>query len=126
VASRTRFLLPVQHLDGSVIVALPAEIDIVNAATVSEALLELLNQGASGLVADMTSTRFCDVAGIRAIVRAHCHAQSVGGWFRVVVPDDYVRRTFALIGAENIVTLYPGLDAAVLPAGGPSVARRPR
>jgi anti-sigma B factor antagonist len=120
VASRTHFLLPVQHLDGSVIAALPTEIDIVNAAAVTDALLELLYQGASGLVADMTRTRFCDVAGVRAIVRAHCHAHSVSGWFRVVVPDDYVRRIFALTGAEDIVTLYPGLDAALLPAGSPS------
>jgi anti-anti-sigma factor len=80
VASRrVRFLLPVQHLDGSAIAALPTEIDIVNAAAVSDALLALLDQGASGLVVDMTGTRFCDVAGVRAIVRAHRHAQSVGG-----------------------------------------------
>ncbi|HEY2264475.1 MAG TPA: STAS domain-containing protein [Streptosporangiaceae bacterium] len=117
---RARFLLPVQHLDGSAAAALPTEIDFVNAAAVSDALLALLDQGASGLVVDMTGTRFCDVAGVRAIVRAHCHAQSMGGWVRVVAPDHCVRRIFALTGAEDIVMLYPDLDAALLrPAARP-------
>jgi hypothetical protein len=49
-------LLPVQHLDASAIAALPTDIDIINAAAVSDALLALLNQGASGLVVDMTGT----------------------------------------------------------------------
>jgi anti-sigma B factor antagonist len=114
------FLPPVQHLDASAFAALPTEIDIVDAAAVSDALLALLNQRASGLIVDMTGTRSCDVAGVRAIVRAHCHAQSVGGWVRVVVSERYVRRIFALTGAEDIVMLYPGLDAALLlPAGPP-------
>lgn len=107
---RVHVLLSVQHLDGFTIAALPTEIDIANAAAVSDTLLALFDQGASGLVVDMTGTRFCDVAGVRAIVRAHCHARSVGGWVRVVVTDHRVRRMFAVTGAEDIVMLYPGLE----------------
>jgi anti-anti-sigma factor len=103
-------LLSVQYLDGFTIAVLPTEIDIANAAAVSDTLLALLDQGASGLVVDMTGTRFCDVAGVRAIVRAHCHARSVGGWVRVVAPDHRVRKIFAVTGAEDMVMPYPGLE----------------
>jgi anti-anti-sigma factor len=61
---------PVLWLDRTAVVRLPAEIDLTIADDVREALLSVLNQGAHGLVADMTATTFCDSAGISALVRA--------------------------------------------------------
>lgn len=124
---RARFSLPVQYLDGCAVAVLPAEIDISNAAAIGDVLRALLDQGSSGLVADMTGTSFCDVAGVREIIRADRHAQSLGAWVRIIVPQQLVRRIFTLTGAEGLVMLYPGLDA-VLPrlAGSPRHPALPR
>ena len=51
-------------------VAVPAELDLTIADGLREALLGVLNAGALGLVVDMTTTTFCDSAGITAITRA--------------------------------------------------------
>jgi anti-anti-sigma factor len=112
--------LPVQYQDGCAVVVLPAEIDIGNAPVVGDVLRALLDQGASGLVADMTGTSFCDVAGVREILRAYRQAQSLGAWVRVVVPQRLVRRIFTLTGAEGLVMIYPELDAALPCPAGPS------
>ena len=107
------FPFPVQALDGCAVVVLPAEIDMNNAPAVSDTLLALLNQGAAGVVADMTGTRFCAAAGIHAMIDAHHHAQSRGAWVRIIISHRRVRRIFTLTGADRLLPLYPDLDAAL-------------
>lgn len=102
-----------QSLDGWAVVVLPAEIDVNNAPAVSDTLLALLSQGAAGVVADMTGTRFCAAAGIHAVIDAHHHAQSLGAWVRIVISHRRVRRIFTLAGADHLVPLYPDLEAAL-------------
>jgi anti-anti-sigma factor len=78
--------LPVHFVAGCAVAAQPGDIDVTNVTMVSDTLLALLNRGMSGVVADMTATRFCDAAGARVVVRAHRRAQAVDVWFGVVIP----------------------------------------
>jgi anti-sigma B factor antagonist len=110
------FPLPVQFLDGCAVATLPEEIDLANADEVSDTLLALLNRGASGVIADMSGTRFCDASGARAITRAHRRAQSLGTWLRVIAIHPAVRKVFRLTGMEGIVGVYPELRQALPPA----------
>jgi hypothetical protein len=54
----------------TVIVALPEQIDVTNAASVAEQLTSAVSCHPAVLI-DMTATRFCDCAGARAIMRAY-------------------------------------------------------
>jgi anti-sigma B factor antagonist len=56
--------------DRTAVVAVPREIDLTIADGLRDALLEVLNAGALGLVVDLTATTFLDSAGISAITRA--------------------------------------------------------
>jgi anti-sigma B factor antagonist len=96
------------------VVALPAEIDIGNGREVEEALGSLLSmQHARALVADLTQTRFCDSAGIAVLVRAWRRAGVLGTSLRVVAPDGQVLRILQVLGAAQLLGVYPSLEDAL-------------
>lgn len=93
------------------IVALPAEIDVVNAAQVEAELISGARPDVT-LIADMSTTMFCDCAGARAVYRAGERAAAAGGELRLVITTALVRRLFSLIGIDQVLSVYPSLDAA--------------
>jgi anti-sigma B factor antagonist len=105
--------LPVHFRNGYAVAVQPAEIDITNASAVSGTLLALLNRGTLGVVADMAGTRFCDLAGMRAIVAAQRRAQAVGARLGVVIPHPAACRVFTLTGADALIRFFPSLEVAL-------------
>ena len=94
-----------------VIVLLPEVIDIRNAAGVADELTSAVSRNRV-LIIDMSATRFCDCAGVRAIVRAHERATGSGAELRLVVTAALVRRIFGLIGVDRLLDFYPSVEAA--------------
>lgn len=105
--------LSMESRDGYAVVTLPVEIDFISAPGVADMLLAVLGMGPTGVIADGTQTRFCDVAGARAIARASVRAGSLGSRVRAVICHPGVRKVFALTGADTLVPVYPVLAAAV-------------
>ena len=103
---------PVQWSGQTVIVRLPAEIDVTVADELREALLAVLNQGALGLIVDMTATTFCDSAGITALVRAVRRAAALGATLRLAASAPSVLRVFNLVGIDRLIDIYPSVLAA--------------
>ena len=66
------------------------------------------------VVADMSGTRFCDSAGIHALVMAHKRAQASDAELRVVVRPGEVRRVMEIVRLDTVLAIYPRLDIAVL------------
>jgi anti-sigma B factor antagonist len=99
---------------GDVAVArMPEEIDVTVADEVRETLLEILNQGASVLVLDMTRTVFCDSAGVSALVRAHRRAGASQADLRLATRSATVLRVFSLVGLTQVLKVYPDVPAAL-------------
>jgi anti-sigma B factor antagonist len=94
------------------IVALPHEIDSVNTGLVEAALASALASRPAVLIADGTQTVFCDSSGVAALLRAHYQAAAAGAQLRMVVPSSQVRRVLQLIGADQLLLVYPGLADA--------------
>ena len=90
---------------------LPEEIDIGNAAGVADELTSAASCNRAVII-DMSATRFCDCAGVRAIVRAHKRATGSGAELRLVVTAAPVRRIFGLIGVDRLLDLYPSVEAS--------------
>jgi hypothetical protein len=59
-------------INGVAVVSAPVEIDIANAEQLRAVLLEAGRRGHGTVVVDMTRTRYCDSAGVSALVAAHC------------------------------------------------------
>jgi anti-sigma B factor antagonist len=97
-----------------VIVVLPAEIDVTNAAQVLAKLAAALAPGVSLVIADMTSTVFCDTSGVRMLVDAHDRAVTDDIGFRIAIPPQgSVRRVLELTGIIRMLPVYPDLDEAI-------------
>jgi anti-sigma B factor antagonist len=95
----------------AVVVTLPAEVDLNNAAGLTEQLILAVSRHPIVII-DMSATRFCDSAGIHAIVRARKRATDSGAELRLVVTTQQVRRIFGLLGIDRVLEVYPSLEAA--------------
>lgn len=108
----SRELFPVQWSGRTAVVHMPADIDLTVADELREALLAVLNQGALGLIVDMTGTTFCDSAGITALVRAARRAAANGATIRLALTAPAVLRVFTLVGIDRLIDVYPSVAAA--------------
>src|SRR5215813_4704109 len=96
-----------------VVVTLPAEIDVTNAAPIGGELSLAIADGAGIVVADMTGTTFCNSSGISMLVLAHRQAAAIGAELRLVVPAAAVLRALKLVRMDSLLPIYPSLDAAL-------------
>ncbi len=104
-------------LGRAVAVTLPAEIDIANADAVRDRLLAALSQSPAVLIADMSSTTFCDSAGVRALVQVSQRTKAARAALRVVVTAHGVLRVLAISGADQLMDVYADIaTAAIAPA----------
>jgi anti-sigma B factor antagonist len=114
---------PVEVIEGVPVVTAPEEIDIANAAGLKAALLEAAlletapmetaEPGRALLVVDMSRTRFCDSAGLNALVGAARLARAEGGEVRLVVTGEAVSRIVELTGVDRVIPIYASLEDAV-------------
>ena len=111
---------PVLWIGQVAVVTLPTEIDMTNADLVQEELLSVLNQGATLLVADLSTTSFCDSAGVSALVRAFRRAVTSAGAMRLVVGTPAVERVLSITGVDRLVDTFPSVAASLAGPGGPS------
>jgi anti-sigma B factor antagonist len=103
-----------QDLAGPVVVPLPTEIDISNSELVGSQLGLACASGADVVVADLTSTAFCDSSGIRYLLLAHDAAAARGAELRLAVqPGGMVLRMLTLMGLHQIFRVHVSLDEAV-------------
>jgi len=97
-----------------VVVALPAEIDVTNCDQVHDELIAALEPGVGIVVADLTSTVFCDSSGVHAIMRTYESATARGVQLWLAVPQaGSVRRVLELTGVGRLMPVYPSLQDAM-------------
>jgi anti-sigma B factor antagonist len=104
---------PVEVIQGVPVVVTPEEIDIINATDLRAALLEAAAAGPGTLVVDMTRTRFCDSAGLHALVSAHRRALAEGGEVVLAITGEAVLRILALTGVDGVIPSFTSLDDAL-------------
>jgi anti-sigma B factor antagonist len=93
------------------VITMPAEVDATNADEVRKALLSAARPEVPVLVIDMTRTTFCDSAGVHAVITAYRQAAETGTQLRLAATT--VRRIFTIIGADQLMPIYPELEAAL-------------
>jgi anti-sigma B factor antagonist len=101
---------------GPVVVPMPAEIDLANAARVGEQLCTAAGPGVTVIVADLTGTQFCDSAGIRTLLSTRDHLAAQHAQLRLAVArDGAVRRVLQAIGLQHVLPMHPTVEAALAP-----------
>ena len=104
---------PVQITRGVPVVITPEEIDITNAGALRAALLHAAAGPSAAFVVDMTWTRFCDSAGLHALLGAHKRARAEGRQVRLVITGAQVRRILALTALDRLIPVFTSLDQAL-------------
>lgn len=99
-----------------VTVGFPEEFDITNAGDVAKRLRAVITPGAGAIVADLTTTAFCDSSGIRILMLARDWATVDDVEFRLAVPPGPALVVMKLVGLDQLLPIYPSLDEAL--AGG--------
>jgi anti-anti-sigma factor len=106
----------VRWMGEQAVVTMPAEIDAVNADAVRQAVLAEASRDAAVLIIDMSATTFCDSAGVQVIIDTYKRAAATRTTLLLVVAA--VRRIFILVGVDQLIPIYPSLEAAL--ADGPA------
>jgi anti-anti-sigma factor len=99
--------------DGVVVASLSGEIDLSNAAEITDALLGGVPNEALGLVIDLSAVSYIDSAGVRMLAeldhRLGWRAQAL----RVVAPQESrSRRVLEIAGLERVLSLDTTVEAA--------------
>jgi anti-anti-sigma factor len=97
------------------VVRLPAEIDSSNAEHVRQQLCIALAPGVRVMVADLTGTTFCDVAGARALAHARTCATARHAELRLAVRPGPVRRVLTMISPGGPFLIYASTSEATGP-----------
>jgi anti-anti-sigma factor len=105
---------PVRWAGQQAVVATPAEIDATNADEARRGLLAAASLGAAVLIIDMSRTTFCDSAGVNAIIAVYQQTRGTRAQLRLVATA--VRRILTLVGIDQLIPLYPTLEAALADA----------
>lgn len=112
-------------IGGVPVVTAPPEIDITNADQLRAVLLDTAARGQATVVVDLTRTRFCDSAGLHALLRAHKLALADGGGLRLVIPaDGIVPRMAALVRLDRLIPCFASLEEALAQAPAAAGQRR--
>jgi anti-sigma B factor antagonist len=106
-------------VDGVPVVNTPAEIDITTADHLRAVLLEAASGKEPVIVVNMGATRFCDSAGLHAMIRAHRRFAAEGRELRLVTAaDGAVPRILALTGIDRYLRCFASLEQALtMPSG---------
>ena len=104
----------VRWMGEQAVVTMPAEIDAVNAVAVRQAVLAEASHGAAVLIIDMSTTTFCDSAGVQVIIDTYHRAAA--SHTRLLLVVTAVRRIFTLVGVDQLIPIYPTLEAALADA----------
>ena len=94
------------------VVKLPAEIDVNNAADVRDELFTAFDSGAAVVIADMTATTFTTTMGIRTLVHAQQHAAAKSAELRLAISSQLVLGVLSAMGFDGYFSIYPTVPQA--------------
>ena len=108
---------PVVWVGRVAVVTFPAEVDVSNAGQIRQDLAAVLAQNASLVIVDMSTTTFCDSAGVTALVRTVRQAHASGAGLRVAASAPAVTRVLSITGVDRLIDIYPSVAAAMADPG---------
>ena len=86
---------------------------MTNAENVTRDLDAAFGPGIRVVIGDLTSTTFCDSAGIRALALAHQHAVDSRAQLRLALqPAGAVWRVFEIMDLVTVLAVYPSVESA--------------
>ncbi|MFN8125011.1 MAG: STAS domain-containing protein [Candidatus Nanopelagicales bacterium] len=92
------------------VVAVTGELDVYTAPELETALNDLIGQGRSDLVIDLSGVDFLDSTGLGVMVKALKWAREAGGGLRVVATQERITKVFTITGLDEVMSLSGSVD----------------
>ena len=107
------------------VLVLVGELDMASAPVLTDHVGRLGASCPAHLVADLSRLRFCDCAGLAALLRIHRRAVESGGWLRLCAAGAVMHKVLSITGLSQVLLCHPGVTQAFadLPAVVPVQAR---
>jgi anti-sigma B factor antagonist len=97
------------------LIVLRGEVDLTNAAELSELVTGQLADGTLHLTVDVAGLDFADTAGIRVFLLAAMTLRQRGGDLVLLRPQRTLARILEILGAEEVLAIREGTGAAPEP-----------
>jgi anti-anti-sigma factor len=100
-------------VDGIPVLRLVGEFDSFETELVREAFEECVRQGRHSVVLDLDELSFANSTTIAYLITAQKRAQKEGGKVVIARPRDFIQKTLATLGLNQVFTITDTVEAAV-------------
>jgi anti-sigma B factor antagonist len=101
----------IERADGAVVVRLAGELDLYNANSVRDALLECCAESPERLIVELSSVKFIDSTALGVLIEARTRMPNRKG-FLLAAPGLETRRALEISGLDRHFSVHESLDAA--------------
>ncbi len=95
------------------VVSASGEVDVFTAPSLDQHLVALQSGGSHKLVVDLSAVAFLDSTGLGVLVKALKRARESGGWIRLVVTTDRIRKIFEITGLDAALPIFDTTQSAL-------------
>jgi anti-sigma B factor antagonist len=103
-------------VDDAALLTLRGEIDVYTAPRLRQAIIDLVDGGASRIVVDMEKVDFLDSTGLGVLVGGLKRVRLQEGSLAIVTTQDKILKIFDITGLNKVFPIHSSIDEAV--AGG--------
>jgi anti-sigma B factor antagonist len=95
------------------VLTLRGEIDVYTAPRLRQAIIDLVEGGATHIVIDMGAVDFLDSTGLGVLVGGLKRVKVQDGELAIVTSQDKILKIFDITGLNKVFSIHDSLDAAV-------------
>ena len=106
-----------QVADGVWVIALAGEVDLYTAPEFKQQLLDVIDEGASHVVVDLTDTTFIDSTTLGVLVGGVKRLRPNGGQLSIVCSDRNIKKIFEITGLNRVFSIHADRAEALAGAG---------
>jgi anti-sigma B factor antagonist len=112
------FDINVERVEGNIwVIALSGEVDLYTAPEFKERLLDVIGQGATQVVVDLTDTTFIDSTTLGVLVGGVKRLRPEGGQLSIVCSDRNITKIFEITGLNRVFPIHADRTEALASVG---------
>ncbi|MGO9343343.1 MAG: STAS domain-containing protein [Acidimicrobiales bacterium] len=103
----------VRKLDGTAVVVVAGEIDVYTSPLLQERLVEVLRDGISSIVLDLSAVTFLDSTGLGVLITCLKRCRSAEGDLVLVTAQPNVLKVLEITGLNDVFQVHDSVDDAI-------------
>jgi anti-sigma B factor antagonist len=104
--------ISVRKLDGTAVVAVAGEIDVYTSPVLQEQLVQVLRDGSSSIVLDLSEVTFLDSTGLGVLITGLKRCRSAEGDLVLVTAQPNVLKVLEITGLNDVFKVHDSVDDA--------------